>query len=117
MLKTTPLSFLISLLLIFSCLVSVQANEISPLTNNTYTLNSFDFKVSPNPAENVIRVKFDTNITSDLFIYDGVGNKVLSETINNESSKEISLHDLKSGIYFVSVKVNDKTVIKRLIKY
>jgi len=120
MLKITPLSLLMYFSLLIASYTTILAKETTPLTTigtYNYQLNSFDFKVSPNPAKNIIKVHFNDNITSDIFIFDGVGNKVLSERINNESTKEISLLSLNSGIYFISIKINDKTVIKRLIKY
>ena len=117
--KITPFSFLMSLSLIFTSVNIIQAKEINPTITNAQssTLNSFDFKVSPNPAKNYIKINFNDKITANISILDGVGNEVLFEKINNESSKEISLHNLNSGIYFISVKIDDKTVIKRLIKY
>lgn len=117
--KITQLSFLLSFCLFFL----ISTNDINANNNHfsidTFepTLKVFDFNISPNPAKNFINILFTENVTGILLIHDGLGNQVLEQEVNNETSKNISLQELNSGIYFISVKTNTKTIIKRLIKY
>lgn len=120
MLKTTYLTLLTSCcLFLLTSINSVNANNVPQQSINLVEtdIKLFDFNVSPNPAKEIINVEFTQNTTGTLFIYDGLGNQVLEKEVNNELNKKISLHELNSGIYFISVKTNAKTVIKRFIKY
>ena len=105
--------------ILFSYNNNIQATPTNYTTSNYFTplSTAFDFKILPNPAQDFIKVNFKSNVSALLFIHDGLGNEVLSEVINNESDKEISLQNLSSGIYFVSIKINNETSIKRLVKY
>lgn len=118
--KITLYSFLLSCSLVFLISTSsIQATDYNHFSNNTFepSFKVFDFNVSPNPAKEYIVVKFTQNVNGTLLIHDGLGNQVMEQEVNNEKNKNISLQNLNSGIYFISVKTNAKTVIKRLIKY
>lgn len=56
------------------------------------------FKIYPNPAENIIKVETESK---RIFIFDISGKKVL-EITNFESSREIDVSGLKSGVYIIS---------------
>ena len=88
-------------------------NAISTPSNKP----TFDFHISPNPANNEISIKFNEEIKASLSVYDGIGNQVIASSIKNESNKTIALNNLSSGIYFIRVKTDTKTIIKRFIKY
>lgn len=110
--------------LIVSCLFTIhasnsnmQANFIDEIINYTPSSSLFDFNISPNPAKDNIKIEFSENISGIIFIHDNLGNQVLELGINSSSNQDISLANISSGIYFISVKTNTKTVIKRLIKY
>lgn len=112
------------LLLIACCFFAINFNNIHAKTkfNNTIvefrpSSASFDFNISPNPAKDNINIEFTRNVSGVIFIHDSLGNQVFKLTINGTVNQNISLENLNNGIYFISVKTNAKTVIKRLIKY
>lgn len=120
MLKITSLSLLTTCcFLLLTSINNANANTLNQHSINLVETGKklFDFNVSPNPAKEVINIEFTKNTTGTLYIHDGLGNQVLEKEVNNELNKKISLHELNSGIYFISVKTNAKTVIKRFIKY
>lgn len=121
MLNTTKPFLFISYCLFFLIISNqIQAINRSYISINTFQIDRkpFNFTFSPNPSQEYINIEFTENVTGILYIHDGmIGNPVLQQEINNEKSKSISLQNLKSGIYFISVKTNSNTVIKRLIKY
>jgi len=95
-------------LIIYSCDSSelVLYQETLSADNNTLT---FDFKVYPNPASNVLNIVIDD---LDLYsVYDMRGNLIL-KGIN----KTIEVNQLNSGVYFLCVQYNESRKIKRFIK-
>ena len=112
------------LLFIACCCIATNSTSLQAKTDYAYTTNKsapnnkqFDFNISPNPAKDNINIEFSENVSGIICIHDNLGNQVLELEINNKSTKDISLEDLNNGIYFISVKTNSETVIKRLIKF
>jgi choice-of-anchor B domain-containing protein len=78
--------------------------------------NSFEksnFKLSPNPSNDIITIESESDITS-IEIFDFVGKKV--KTVENLSLKfnNVDISDLNSGVYIV--KVNNSTSLKLIVK-
>ncbi|WP_189358332.1 T9SS type A sorting domain-containing protein [Algibacter mikhailovii] len=81
-------------------------------TASTQSNNLLEFNVYPNPAKDYITVNSEINNT--IKIISSLGLEV--KTINKASkSQEISVADLTSGLYFVSVSSDNGTGIKKLI--
>lgn len=77
-----------------------------------------NFQLFPNPANDIIRVKYNYDTNADLIIYDITGKVVRKETLMaGQSDYTLSIADLKSGAYFYSLN-NGKEIIsmKKLIK-
>lgn len=77
-----------------------------------------NFQLYPNPANDIIRVKFNSITNADLIIYDITGKMVRSEYLMaGQSDYVFSISDLKSGVYFYSLN-NGKEIVsmKKLIK-
>lgn len=77
-----------------------------------------NFQLYPNPANDVIRVKYTSDTNADLIIYDITGKMVRRESfVAGQPDYTISVADLKSGVYFYSLN-NGKEIIsmKKLIK-
>lgn len=51
-----------------------------------------------------------TNIT----IYDIIGGTVLEQEIDNDI---FEINDINSGIYFVNIKSENGTIVKKIVKY
>lgn len=78
-----------------------------------------NFKLYPNPANDIIRVKYNFDNNADLLIYDITGKMVKRESlIAGQTDYTLSIADLKSGVYFYSIS-NGKEIMesmKKLIK-
>ena len=74
---------------------------------------TIDFTMYPNPASNYIIIQKSTSKASAYKVMNQNGQIVRSGTV---SGKEISLEQLPTGIYFVSILTDNKTAIKRFIK-
>lgn len=119
MLKTTK-----TLLSLIICLVTlnfiiaknelVQISESGQAPKNT----AIDFSLSPNPVKNnKVEVTFTEPINTNIYIHDNLGDIVYKISTENKKKVKLTLNDLYAGIYFISVKTEEKTIIKRLIKY
>jgi hypothetical protein len=77
-----------------------------------------NFQLFPNPANDVIRVKYAFDTNADLIIYDITGKIVRKETLfAGQSDFTLNIADLNSGVYFYSVSNGRELVgVKKLIK-
>jgi len=87
----------------------VGINEIRP---------SHEFAIYPNPASRQITISgllFKDAINSEIKIFDMPGKQV--KTISNAAGSfhTISIADLRSGIYFIQIIVNDKLSMHKLL--
>lgn len=75
--------------------------------------------VSPNPAKDVVTIKFDETINKPvtITIYDLIGNKISTFTYQEFTIEEISLKNTlnKYGIYLLNIQFGEKKYFKRLI--
>jgi len=72
-----------------------------------------DLIIAPNPSKAKFRIHSSSPLMNGYDIYDITGAKVYSTT---EFSNEIDLSNSPDGIYFIRLKVGDKTLVRRLIK-
>lgn len=74
------------------------------------------FNLYPNPAENELTIENLTNFDSDILIHDALGKEIALIHVTG-STQQINLSDLKSGIYFVSLRNEQGTLTepKKLI--
>ena len=72
--------------------------------------NTSNFKIFPNPVQNVLLVSFPENIQSTtLSIYDILGKRV-NETLITVDSRAINLEHLPSGIYIAKLQTDSHKV-------
>ena len=82
----------------------------------------FDFSVFPNPIIDRLSlvVKMDKTADAKIVIYDELGRKVGKEHTQKvffgENTIAVNISDYKSGIYFVSLTIDNKTITKQIIK-
>lgn len=69
--------------------------------------------VFPNPGINYITVKNITQPT-EFRLIDNVGKTLKNGFVN--SSGEIKISDLSSGVYFLELKTKDKSTMRKIIK-
>ncbi len=73
------------------------------------------FSLFPNPTNNQVTIKFRNIIYGKLSIISLNGKTVFEEEINNIAEKTISLNNFQSGVYFVTIKNSQGSLMKKLI--
>lgn len=87
-------------------------NNCSTLETENFTQNQF--KVYPNPANNVITIQNNENLKIDnLAIFDISGKKILEE---NQNTTSINIQSLQLGMYFLEISADGKTSNYKFIK-
>lgn len=75
------------------------------------------FSILPNPASTQITIKLPSNpIASEIEIFNILGKRVLTRSLNNTIDTQISISDWQSGLYVIRIKSGDNSQIKRFIK-
>lgn len=86
---------------------------IAPLTINDLSLSSIN--ISPNPTTGQLTIKFDDAVLGQLLITNTIGQVILTDEINGSIHK-IQL-DGPSGVYFLQIKADKKTLVKMIVKH
>lgn len=69
----------------------------------------------PNPAKDVVTIKYNTNKNIDVTIYNVLGTKVKTFVMNNGEAS-INISELQKGMYFISFNDNGTLVSKSFTK-
>ncbi len=78
---------------------------------------SYKIKIFPNPALDIINIKTNYNLYKKIDIYNILGKKVLSKTVNkNNNIYKLNIKQLKKGIYFIKIQTGKSIIIKKIIK-
>lgn len=84
------------------------------LHSKTWSDKKDDFKVYPNPAEDVISIEFSSESTvQKINIFNMYGQIVKSYS---KSIKKYTVSDLPSGVYLIEVQSEEKIMTQKLIK-
>ena len=78
--------------------------------------NEFDllkFSLVPNPTTNIVKVS-SVEIGTKLSVYDLEGRLVINKKINN-TSEEVRVNHLNSGMYIARLQLGNKTATKKLV--
>lgn len=76
-----------------------------------------EINVYPNPFSDIINVDFATSQTNGIVkILDVSGRVVIEKRVNHNQSIQIDLAKVPSGIYIVSVEMNQKICYAKIIK-
>lgn len=84
--------------------------------------DNLDLMVFPNPVVDRLSLVLNVDKTTDsrIVIYDELGRQVEKEHLKRlytgENLIEMNISNYRSGIYFVSLTINNKTVVKQIIK-
>ena len=84
------------------------------------SLNEFDnvqFSMFPNPANDLVTIRLNANNFGNVTvnIIDLQGKLILEQHISEGNTMELDIADLQSGLYFVKLNANNKSLIKKLI--
>ncbi|RZJ73890.1 T9SS type A sorting domain-containing protein [Flavobacterium sp.] len=74
-----------------------------------------DFTIYPNPANNQFTVKANTSVFNQYFLFDMTGKKVGQGALN-QSEQTISIANLESGIYLISLKGENTSTTHKIVK-
>ena len=78
------------------------------------------YRIFPNPANDNITIQFlnITETSSDIEIYDAVGNRVetMTHDISEGITKEINVEGYRSGAYFIKVSTRRSNNVQRFMK-
>ena len=103
-------------------LLKVDSNfcESAIPCNNNVGINEFNnhegFKIYPNPSTDILNIDIEPlYIGAITEITDPLGQIVLSQTLVIDNSK-LNIENLKSGMYYLSIKTKDKMVTTKFIK-
>lgn len=72
-----------------------------------------DFKMYPNPVEDVLHFSIQNNTIEKLTVIDGTGRMILEKLDNVE---QINLSHLPSGLYLLHIKTENGSISKKIIK-
>ncbi|MEY8848886.1 T9SS type A sorting domain-containing protein [Psychroserpens sp. XS_ASV72] len=75
-----------------------------------------DFEMYPNPARDLVNIKFGSTTDATVSIVDISGKVISQKSFFNTSQFELKVSHLQSGVYFVKLQTHSKTQIKKLIK-
>lgn len=73
-------------------------------------------EIYPNPVSEILNIELNENI-NDIEIYSLSGKLVLKKNKINSSKDEINISKIDTGIYYVKIRIREKEIIKRIIKY
>ncbi len=83
--------------------------------NETFAANTFGFY--PNPVNNVLTVSNTDRVTVDrVFVSDVTGRVIISKEVDGESSITLDFSGLNAGLYFVTVKGENRAFTSKIVK-
>jgi hypothetical protein len=89
--------------------------DVLAVAQNTLT----NFSLYPNPNKGSFTVQFDSKSNADVAItvHDISGRTILSKKYNNTGliSQNVSLDNVQTGVYLVTVQDGDGKVVKRIV--
>jgi alpha-tubulin suppressor-like RCC1 family protein len=98
-------------------IMSSNVNTFTPVvctTLNTDTFLSNVFKIYPNPSSKILLIENNTNAEIQNIIVTDLTGKIVLKTANNFS--ELNIEPLESGIYLISITVDNKSYSYKFIK-
>src|SRR5690554_1887087 len=96
--------------------INISATNVTPTVSvNTFT--SGKFNLYPNPVTDIVTIINSENIAiEEITVYDVTGKKIKTKKYGNENNIQLNLSDLAMGTYFLHIKTNQGTAVKKMIK-
>jgi endonuclease I/chitodextrinase len=88
----------------YTCYTALGIEEFNPV----------NVKLHPNPFKNNLTVVLNSDIETNVEIFDILGKRVFQNAFNRTST--LNLQALKTGIYIIRISQNNKTISKKLVK-
>jgi len=84
---------------------------------NTNEQNNISWNFGPNPAQDILNIKFDSSFDSaSLEILDQTGRIVGSTSLDGQQNKEINISYLRPGFYFLQLRNKGSLATQKFIK-
>ena len=102
----------------------IQASAVS-LAMDTFAISSVlstdefkknDFKVFPNPTQDLITISNSYNLIEKISITDVNGRVIRNINGNNNIDMEINISDLSAGMYLMTINSDNGSITKKIIK-
>src|SRR5690554_7063567 len=96
--------------------INISATNTAPTVSvNTFT--SGKFNLYPNPVTDMVTITNSENIgVNEVIVYDVTGKKIKTKKYGNENNIQLNLSDLAMGTYFLHIKTNQGTAVKKIVK-
>jgi len=88
----------------YTCYTALGIEEFNPVI----------VKLHPNPFKNNLTVVLNSDIETNVEIFDILGKRIFQNAFNRTST--LNLQALKTGIYIIRISQNNKTISKKLVK-
>lgn len=75
------------------------------------------FSIYPNPANDYIYVKNESDQYSQLFLYDISGKQIMKVRVEAQQTKTLNLSELNSGLYLVKLQNSEGAIVEKIRKY
>ena len=75
-----------------------------------------DISIYPNPSNGIFTIKRSSNKDLSISVYDITGKRILTKNNVQDSLINLDLSTAENGIYFVNIKSENHSVIKKIIK-
>lgn len=85
--------------------VKIFNNQTIVLSTEDYVIN--DLRIYPNPVSNELFIESTNNFNDKFIVYNILGGKLLSGTVDSEASINVSI--LKKGLYFLKLEGSSTT--------
>jgi hypothetical protein len=95
---------------------NLKATALIQADNNPNT--NFDVKITPNPSSGIFNIDIsgqnNSNILTEIFIYNALGNIVMHE--QNITKLSVDLSKQTKGVYYLKVSINSTSKYFKLIR-
>ncbi len=95
------------------CVVESECIEV--ITSDIEEVPADQFDIFPNPVSDQLFIESKYSTEFEFYITDIQGRSLLSGMLNGGSS-EINMEPLSPGVYFLNLKISDKTYYKKVVK-
>ena len=97
----------------------MELNDITASTtlSTNEVISNDEFSISPNPATSKLNVYLPQNSkNATISVYDVLGKKVYSKSIDALSSTSVDVSNWNSGVYIIRISSDNTTQTKRFVK-
>lgn len=82
---------------------------------NDFKMGS-SFNIYPNPSNSILNIALKNGITNGtLEVFDMLGKKAMSQTLNSDVFRSIDISNLNSGLYLIKISFEGNSETKRFI--